>query len=243
MRVHDLLVEQRRAVADVLASLPPEHMALPSLCSAWTIHEVAAHLTTYLRLAQPKIYLGIALTAGDLDRWNLILTRRAARRDDRALVGDLRRRAGSTCTIPFSGYDPVLADVVLHDLDIRRPLGIRRTIPEPALHIAFDHLAQRPVPGYAVGSRLSGLRLTAHDTGWCHGDGPVVTGSAEDLVLAMAGRPAGLAGLSGEGLPILRTRIRTATKAPVRERMLRVARVIVEPAPLSRRSRRAGLPT
>jgi uncharacterized protein (TIGR03083 family) len=242
MRVHERIVAQRLALADLLAGLTPAQLARPSLCTEWTVHELAAHLTTYLHLAQPKIYLGIALTAGDLDRWNLRLTRMAARRDITDLVDRLRRGAASRGTIPLSGYDPILADVVLHDLDIRRPLSLRHDLPEASLRVTFDHLAQRPVPGYSMGSRLKGLRVETSDTGWRHGSGPTVRGRAEDVVLAMAGRSAVLGELTGDGVPLLARRIRSTPKPPATERMLRVARVVVRPAPATRRSRRALAP-
>jgi uncharacterized protein (TIGR03083 family) len=242
MLVHQRIVQERLAAADLLDGLSPAQWATPSLCAGWTVHDVAAHLTTFLRLAQPKIYLGILLTGGNLDRWNVRLTRRAARVEGSELVARLRANAGSHSTIPFSGYDPVLADLVLHDLDVRRPLGLARDVPEASLRVTFDHLAHRPVPGYAVGSRLHGLRLETTDTGWRHGTGPTVRGNAEDLVLAMAGRSATLGQLSGDGVPVLAERLGTSSPAPMRERMLRVARVIVQPAPAERRSRRAVAP-
>jgi uncharacterized protein (TIGR03083 family) len=239
MRAHEMLVRERLALADLMAGLTPQQLAVRSYCTAWTVHEVAAHLTTYLRWTQPKIYAGIVTRAGNLDRWNLWLTGRQAHRDIDDLVAEIRRDAGSRTTIPFSGYDPLLADCVLHDLDVRRPLGLHRDVPEAALKVAFDHIAERPVPGYSVGRRLRSLRLVATDTGWAYGTGPVVRGPAEDLVLAMAGRAPGLDRLDGEGLPVLRQRLSVTGPAPVAERMMRVVRVLTHPAPRSRRSRQA----
>jgi len=49
--------------------------------------------------------------------------------------------------------------------------------------------------------------MVTTDTGWVHGDGPEVTGPALSLLLAMTGRPAGLADLSGDGAPVLNARM------------------------------------
>jgi hypothetical protein len=54
--------------------------------------------------------------------------------------------------------------------------------------------------------RIAGLTLRATDTGWTTGSGPEVTGPHLSLVLAMTGRSAALADLSGEGLATLRSR-------------------------------------
>ena len=58
--------------------------------------------------------------------------------------------------------------------------------------------------------RIRGLELRATDTDWSTGDGPVVEGPLQSLVLAMAGRGDALDELSGDGLDELRTRIGAA---------------------------------
>jgi hypothetical protein len=55
-------------------------------------------------------------------------------------------------------------------------------------------------------NRSSGLTLRATDADWSAGSGPVVSGPALSLVLAITGRPAALADLSGDGLAALRAR-------------------------------------
>jgi uncharacterized protein (TIGR03083 family) len=240
MRVFDMIVDERRHAADLFASLTPEQLSQPSLCDAWTMHEVAAHLTTFLRFGQAKIYLlGIVAMGADFDRLNLWLTRRAARRPIDEIVKALRTRAGARTTIPMSGYDPVLTDLVLHDLDVRRPLGIARRLSEERLWVAFNHLARKPSPGFTMGSRLQDLRLEAVDTGWTHGHGPLVRGNADDLLLAIGGRAVAFDELDGDGVPVLRSRVTTAAKATLPRRLATVLNVVVSPQPQDRRSRDA----
>ncbi|MEO6503629.1 MAG: maleylpyruvate isomerase family mycothiol-dependent enzyme [Jatrophihabitantaceae bacterium] len=181
-------MDERRHIADLLSTLTPGQLQAQSLCAGWTVHDVAAHLITFLRYGQLKLYLGIAATAADLDRVNLWLTQRAARGSDDEIIEVLRRRAGSRFTVPRSGYDPVLTDLVLHDLDIRMPLGIARDLSEERLSVAFHHLTSRASPGFTMGSRLDGLRFTATDTGWDRGAGAPVRGPAQTLLLGIGGR-------------------------------------------------------
>jgi hypothetical protein len=58
-----------------------------------------------------------------------------------------------------------------------------------------------------------GLRLTATDIEWSHGSGPVVTGTAEALLMAIAARPAALADLSGEGVTTMAVRLGVASQS------------------------------
>ena len=62
-------------------------------------------------------------------------------------------------------------------------------------------------PRLGAGRRIRGLRLQATDVDWAHGRGPEVTGPGEALLMAMSGRPAALADLSGPGLGTLAERL------------------------------------
>jgi uncharacterized protein (TIGR03083 family) len=240
MRVHEMIVAERQHMADLLASLSQEQLARQSLCDAWTVHEVGAHLVTYLRFGQLKIYLCMLAYAGNFAPGNERLARMYARRSTADLAACLRRYATARTTVPRSGYDPVLADVVLHDLDVRIPLGIDRAIPEDRLAVTFHHLASAPSPGFAVGGRLSGLRFEAVDTGWTSGRGAPVRGDAEAIVLAMAGRTIAWPRLDGDGVAVLSERVNQAPAIPVAQRLAKLATTVLRPSP--RRARHLGPP-
>ena len=55
-------------------------------------------------------------------------------------------------------------------------------------------------------TRVEGLRLTATDATWTHGEGPDVSGPLQSLILAMTGRKQVLEDLSGDGVSILAMR-------------------------------------
>lgn len=216
-------------MADLFDSLTPGQLAQQSLCDAWTMHEVAAHLATYLRFGKLKIVACMVAYAGDFGPGNQRLARWYARRPTADLIAQLRGQAESRCTPPRSGYDPILADLVLHDLDVRLPLGIARDIREEGLAVTFYHLAYVASPGYAVGGRLRGLRFETTDTGWVCGEGPVVRGPAEAVVLAMSGRTAAWSGLTGDGADLLRQRIDTETVVPLPDRIKKIATTLLRP--------------
>jgi hypothetical protein len=50
-------------------------------------------------------------------------------------------------------------------------------------------------------------RLVANDTGWSYGAGPLVSGPALSLLLAMTGRAAGMSELTGDGAATLGRRL------------------------------------
>jgi uncharacterized protein (TIGR03083 family) len=238
--VHEMIAAERRHMADLFARLTTEQLTRQSLCDAWTIHEVAAHLATYLRFGKLKIVGCMLAYAGDFAPGNQKLARWYARRPTADLIELLRRNAESRTTPPRSGYDPMLADLILHDLDVRIPLGISRQIPEDRLAVTFNLLGTVPSPGFAVGARLRDLRFETTDTRWATGAGAVVRGPAEAVVMAMSGRTATWADLTGEGAELLRNRISEETVIPVRDRLRAMTATLLRPP--DRRSRDAGPP-
>lgn len=200
------IADERRALADQLAALPPEQQATQSLCEAWTVHDVLAHLIMPLEVSLPEVVLAVLMAGGSFDRANRRVTRRLAQRPFAEIVDVLRRKADSRFTPPGSGPEAPLVDVLVHGLDIRRPLRLDREIPEPRLRRALTFLMTAP-SGLVPKGALTGLRLEAEDIDWRHGSGPVVRGPADALLLAGTGRATGLDALAGDGVPVLRGRL------------------------------------
>jgi hypothetical protein len=100
----------------------------------------------------------------------------------------------------------------VHSEDIRKPLGLPHA-PDPAgLAVVARFFATRD---FSVNSKrqVKGLRLVATDAGFRAGRGPVVEGPLLSLVMVLAGRPAFLPDLHGEGVPELRRRLGQASTA------------------------------
>jgi len=203
------IADERRALADQLATLTPEQQATKSLCEAWSVHDVLAHLIMPLEVSIPKVALAVLMAGGSFDRANRRVTRRLARRPFAEILDILRRKADSRFTPPGSGPQTPLVDVLVHGLDIRWPLRLARDIPEPRLRKALSFLMTAP-SGLVPRGALTGLRLEAEDIGWGHGSGPVVRGATDALLLAATGRPTALDALTGDGVPILRGRLARA---------------------------------
>jgi hypothetical protein len=94
---------------------------------------------------------------------------------------------------PGGGYEGALTHDVIHGLDITVPLGTGRRVPEPQLSAVLGFLTERG-GGTVFGTDLAGIELRADDLDWSCGSGEPVSGLAQHLLLAMAGRklPAGL---------------------------------------------------
>ena len=99
----------------------------------------------------------------------------------------------------------LLGEMVVHGEDIRRPLGLERDYPQSTLDALVRYYAGTDQVVIAK-KRIQGLRLEAADSDVRVGWGELVRGSSLALIMAMTGRGAYCAELSGSGASVLAQR-------------------------------------
>jgi uncharacterized protein (TIGR03083 family) len=204
--VDDAVSAERFRLADFVSDLADEQWATPSLCAAWTVRHVVAHLTLTTRITVPRLLRAAVKARGSFDRMEIDLAaQRVAAYTDAELVEQLRESAGSTRRMPGSTPMDPLMDLVIHAQDIARPL--RRCYQSPPEVVAAC-LAYVAVNTFMGGPRrLAGVRLVSTDTGWTLGEGTELRGPDADLLLVAAGRRAGLDALDGPGAAVVAQRL------------------------------------
>jgi uncharacterized protein (TIGR03083 family) len=195
----------RASLADTIQGLTPDQWLTPSLCVGWSVGNMAAHLLSSAEQT-PGHFMSGMLTSGF--SFNRLMQRDIDARaglSPQQIADRLRQRTTTTNKAPASTA-VMLGEVVVHGEDLRRPLGLSAPVDADAANVCLDTYTKSSFP---VGGkkRIAGLRLVSTDTGWTWGSGPEVTGPAMSLLLAMTGRPAGLADLSGDGAPTLNARM------------------------------------
>jgi len=200
-----LIHAERAALADTLDGLSAEQWAVPSLCGGWNVRLLAAHILAGAEQTGPHFMWGMAANGF---RFNATV-RRDAQRLGALPPADIVRRFRATTTTTNHPPAPVMAmlgEVVVHGEDMRRPLGVRA---DPSPEATLACLDMYKTATFPVGGkkRIAGLRMVAEDVGWSYGAGPAVSGPGVSVMLAMTGRPAGMDGLSGDGVEILRGRL------------------------------------
>jgi uncharacterized protein (TIGR03083 family) len=203
--VRRLAREERVDFAAFLATLSPQQWQAPTLCAGWLVRDVVAHVVSYDDLdarrllawvIQGRLRLG-GINAAALARYN---TRRPE--ELLALLTDHPQPRGVPAVL---GGRVGLVEALIHQQDIRRPLGLPRTIPPERLLPALRTALIAPDIGNVW--RIRGVRLVATDLAFTAGIGPEARGPAEALLMTIAGRR-GMAGeLSGPGQRKLARRI------------------------------------
>lgn len=194
---------ERRELAGLLEGLADEQWDEPTLCDAWRVRHLVAHLTRS-NFSVPGVLAGVVRAGFNFNRF----AARHALRHGAASPAELleRFRADIPSRKPPPSSKPSLIDVLVHQQDIRRPLRAPREIPPERLRFVADRLKGRGLP-FRTRQRIAGLRLAATDTEWAHGEGAEVRGPLEALTMVMAGRGAALSDLEGEGVAILEDRL------------------------------------
>jgi uncharacterized protein (TIGR03083 family) len=205
----ELARDEALDLADQLDELTEEQWNSLSLCDQWLARDVLAHIT-----AGAEGAFGLGAIVGGLlrhrfnyDHWIAVDGRTRGQQQPATTLAALRSAAATGRAQPERHAIKDLMHVLIHGQDICRPLGIKRDL--PASHvIPTANFVVNDALIFGAKKRIAGLKPTATDMEWSHGDGPEVTGPAEALVMVMAGRLVALDDLSGEGKPRLFDTIR-----------------------------------
>lgn len=201
----ELVAEERLALCDQLDGLTDEQWDTPSLCEGWRVREVLAHLVTLQEIPTWKFMVG-AFGMRGFHRKVDTFAKAYGERDPAELVESYRDLATSRMAPPVIGPIAPLTDIVVHSLDIQRPLELPATSSTAATLLALEALCGG-FPGFTGKKLVGDLRFEATDLDWSLGEGPAVEGTSADLLLGVMGRAAAAQNLVGDGADTLRTRL------------------------------------
>lgn len=200
-----LIRAERVALIADLEPLTDAQWSIQSLCAAWTVRDVLAHMTMTAKMTPGRF---VGKLAGSGFRFNAMTAKGVHDEQGATPAGTLAgfKAQLDRTTSPPGPIDATVAEIVIHSQDIRRPLGIAHTYRPEALTLVGDFVTRGNL--LLGGKRRStGLTLTATDVEWSRGTGPEVQGPLPSIILALTGRRAGLSDLTGDGLATLTGRI------------------------------------
>ncbi|WP_290851684.1 maleylpyruvate isomerase family mycothiol-dependent enzyme [Gordonia sp. (in: high G+C Gram-positive bacteria)] len=193
---------QRVDLADFLLDLTDEEWDTPSLCTGWRVRDVAAHLamahTGFGRFSVEMVRAGLRFnkTIHDTACRHAVVPTDELAAEIRAMAGSRRKAPGITI------YEPLL-DVLVHGQDIAVPLGRERIMPTAAAATSATRIWTMRWPmssSFRPRQRFQGVRLQATDTDWSVGEGELIEGPIQSLLMTLARRPMRDGELSGPGL-------------------------------------------
>ncbi|HZU80072.1 MAG TPA: maleylpyruvate isomerase family mycothiol-dependent enzyme [Acidimicrobiales bacterium] len=199
-------------IGSLLSEFGPAEFDTPSLCAGWRVRDVLGHMALGHTTPLPRMLATVARHGFKVPKASLVESRK---RFEGATPDEIRAfwqtvmvaqhpRKGITKMIPTkTGF----LDHLVHNQDIRQPTGRPRHIPEERLRRALELVRSEGNGFLNPKKNLAGLTVRATDIDFSAGEGPVVEGTAEAIVMAATGRTVAAADLSGDGAPVLRQRI------------------------------------
>ncbi len=182
-----LVHAERQALIADLEGLTEDQWARPSLCTGWTVHDVAAHLVDVAESTRLGFARDMVRACFDFDRQN---ERGIARAKGATPAQTLQRlqKAATRTTTPLAPIDTRVVEEVVHGEDIRLALGLHRGYPAEAVEKALRQQIRTSTRFGGAKELVAGVTLTATDRDLTIGAGPEIRGTALELLLACSGR-------------------------------------------------------
>jgi uncharacterized protein (TIGR03083 family) len=201
---------QRRILADLVGNLSEAEANAPSLCDGWRLRDVVAHVSVAPNHPGTWAMLVAGLRArGDFQRLNHDYgVRHAGERPIAELAEELRTVADSRRLPVVTSLDNIMFDTLVHVQDVAIPLGRDVAMPLDAAAAGATRVWTMGWPWWAR-RRLRGFRLEATDVDWAVGEGRLVKGPIQALLVLLTARPAALPHLDGEGAAALAAMVRS----------------------------------
>jgi uncharacterized protein (TIGR03083 family) len=173
-------------LADLLADGPAGTWDAATLCEAWQVRHVVAHVTMPVRLTPERFGGEMAAAGGDFGRLSDAVAARDGALPAADLLTDLRSPLLHAWQPPGGGAAGALSHAVIHSLDVTVALGRPPVAPREAVVAVLDQLTA--AGGAFFGLDLTGTRLVADDADRAWGEGDIVRAGTGELVALLGGR-------------------------------------------------------
>ena len=128
--------DEREEFAAFLEGLTPQHWDNPTLCDRWRVRDVAIHTVSYDELSTRGLVARFLKGRLSSDRINAIGVADYADRTPEQIVALIRAHTEPRGLTGGFGGRIALTDGMIHQQDIRRPLGLPRAIDPERLRTA-----------------------------------------------------------------------------------------------------------
>jgi uncharacterized protein (TIGR03083 family) len=193
-------------------TLSDEQWCQYSLCNGWQARDVLAHLILEYHYKFINSWKDFIRTGFSLNRFLKYTAKDLGKRPTKELLEYFRLMIDEQHKPSSVPVMNVLVDLLVHEQDIRIPLDQKQDIDMESLRLIFTHwepkeynLGER-ITGIAT--RISGLKFIMTDLNITKGEGLEIIGKAQDVLLTVVGRTVALDKLNGNGLAVLKNRLR-----------------------------------
>jgi len=195
----------RREFADLIEGLSEEQQNAPSLCEGWSVRDVAGHAVSFIDMSMPTMMFGMLKAGFNVDKAWFSNAKKYGAQPVADIVSKLREHASKPSAMKSFPAELTTTDMAVHAQDIRRALGMDDTPSEAVLLEALNFCTSHAKGKMQVPPKdIAELRLEATDLDWSWGEGKLVSGPAEAILMGINRRDVG-GDLTGDGVALLPT--------------------------------------
>lgn len=199
----ELAAKTRTDFADLIEGLTDEQWDSPSLCEGWAVRDVAGHIVSFIELSLPALMLSMAKGGFNPDKAFNATAKKFGARPASEIASIIRANAAKPSAMKSFPAGLTTVDVAVHTQDVRRGLGLDGALDPDVVAEALDFSTSHPKSKLMVPpEQIAGLRLEATDLDWSWGEGDLVRGTGEAVLLGINRRDVA-SELEGEGVPKL----------------------------------------
>ena len=152
--------DERIEFASFLEGLTPDQWESPTLCDRWRVREVAIHTVSYDELSTAGLIRRFLKGRLNTDRINAIGVADYADRSAQQIIALIRTNTEPHGLTGGFGGKIALTDGMIHQQDIRRSIGLPRSIDPERLRTALDFARFAPTnPRCLAGARNTPRRF------------------------------------------------------------------------------------
>lgn len=195
----------RRDLADLIAGLSEEQLNAPSLCEGWSVRDVAGHVVSFIEMSLPTMMFSMLKGGFNVDKAWTSNAKKYGEQPVAEIVAKLNEHAAKQSAMKSFPAELTTTDVAVHAQDIRRALGMPETPSEAVVLEALNFCTSHPKSKMMVPPKdIAGLQLEATDIDWSWGEGKLVSGPAEAILMGINRRDT-RSDLTGDGVSDLPT--------------------------------------
>lgn len=200
--IWNMVHTERAGLMEDLKHVSDDDWKMDSLCSGWTVHDVAAHLVDCALTTSGNFAVTMMRAGFDFNRQNargVAANRGATPAETLTRLSEVVHRSSGPPRI-LAPLASRLVEEIAHGEDIRRPLGITRNYPSDAVAKAIRYQVWTGVKFGGAKELVNSVQLVSDNSDLEIGDGPAITGPALELLMLVSGRSPRQGSLSGPGM-------------------------------------------
>lgn len=181
-----IAAKARTDFAEMIDGLTPAQLNSPSLCERWTVHDVAGHVVSFIELSLPALMMSMAKGGFNVHKAWFANAKKYAKQPIADIAATIRANPAHPSAARWLPAGVTTVDVSVHTQDIRRAIDLEGALDPAVVRAALEFCTSHEKRKLILPpADIEGLRLEATDMDWSWGEGALVRGTGEAVLMGI----------------------------------------------------------